>query len=314
MLYKLFKRFYQKKHDERGSVLIMVSLGLVALLGCSALVMDYGVVALERRRLVTAADAAALAGAQELIRNAAFPALAQACAVAYAEWNGVDPHKVTASVLPELGEIVVQVENGVEFIFARIFGKTGANVTARARAIAGPVAGIRGLAPFSVIEQPLQFGVKYSLKYSEWKETGLEPGSYGALALGGTGASRYRENIKKGYSQLISIGDELDTEQGNMSGPTAQGIGDLIGANCGCTLENFQPGCPLLVYIPVIRYLADKKKVKVVSFAAFFIDKNNPPKPGNENIVTGTFVEIMSTGPVDRSITPYGIYAVNLVE
>lgn len=310
----MVKRWFRKLQDEQGNVLILVSLGLAALMGFSAIVMDYGAVAVERRRMVNAADAAALAGAQELILSPDFPALAQARAVEYAVQNGVDPSRVTAVVSPGNSGITVEVENGVSYLFARVFGETGTNVRARARAVVGPAGGLFGIAPFSIVEQPLQYGVKYSLKYSDWKDSGLAPGNYGALALGGSGASRYRENIKEGYSTLILIGDLLEPEEGNMSGPTSQGIGDIFNEGCVCTLADFKPGCPLLIYIPVIRYLPANKKVEVVSFAAFFLDKDNPPKPGNENVVTGTFVQSFSAGLVDLSNPSYGVYAANLVE
>jgi hypothetical protein len=51
-----------------------------------------------------------------------------------------------------------------------------------------------------------------------------------------------------------------------------------------------------------------------VGFAAFFIDKHNPPGRGNESIVSGTFVGSMSDGPVAEQLTGYGVYAVNLAQ
>lgn len=309
-----FKRF-NPLQNERGSIIVIVSMGLAALVGLSALVTDYGAVALERRRLVTAADAAALAGAQELLKDLASSALAHAAAVNYASANGVDPDSVAVTVPPNQREILVQVENDVDFFFARIFGQAGTRVGARARAIVGPIGAMIGIVPFSIVEQPLVFGAPYELKFANWDDSGLGSGSFGALALGGTGASKYRANIVNGYNGEISIGDVLDLEQGNMSGPTAQGINELIKKNCGCTLHNYEPNCPLLIYIPVIRYLGASKKVEIVSFAAFFINKDKPPKPGNKNVVTGAFIEHVAGGKVSQnSSSSYGVYAVNLVE
>ncbi|HAP32165.1 MAG TPA: hypothetical protein DCQ14_03820 [Firmicutes bacterium] len=301
--------------NKRGSVLPLVSISMAALLGFSAIVMDYGAAALLRRRLVTAADAAALAGAQELIRNNPSPALARSKAAIYAELNGVAAAEITASISPDLKEITVHVEDDLAFNFARIFGLEGMNLNARARAVVGPVATLSGIVPFSIVEQELRIGAVYTLKYSDWKEAGLGPGSYGALALGGSGANRYRKNIKDGFNSPIRIGDILNTKQGNMSGPTRQGILHRIGeaGNCGCTPENIQPGCPLLIYIPIVRDLPGKK-VEVVNFAAFYIDRRNPPGSGNDSIVSGTFVRSMVDGPVAEQLTGYGVYAVNLVE
>ena len=297
----------------------MVSLGLAGLLGFSAIVMDYGAAALLRRRLVSAADAAALAGAQELIRSVpSAAALARSKALTYAQLNGVPAERITASVSPDLRQITVRVEDDVAFNFARIFGREEMNVGTHARAIVGPVAALSGIVPFSIVDQRLQLGVKYTLKYSDWNDASLGSGNYGALALGGTGARTYEINITHGFNSPVAIGDILDTEPGNMSGPTRRGIEHRIeNANCGCTPVNFRPDCPLLIYIPVVRVLSDKggrTEVEVVNFAAFFIDRHNPPGSGKESIVTGTFVRNMTEGRVDANLSGYGLYAVNLVE
>lgn len=52
--------------EEKGSVMVIVAGALIALMGFVAFVVDVGVLYLERARLMDTADAAALAGAQEL--------------------------------------------------------------------------------------------------------------------------------------------------------------------------------------------------------------------------------------------------------
>jgi hypothetical protein len=171
--------------------------------------------------------------------------------------------------------------------------------------------------PFGIVEQELHLGEEYRLKESDWKDAGLGPGSFGALALGEGGASRYRNSIKYGFNSLISIGDILDMKQGNVAGPTRQGILHRINeaGNCGCTPPgNIEPGCPLLVYIPVLRPIPNSNRVEVVNFAAFYINKNKPPGGGRDSIVTGTFVRNMTEGRVDANLSGYGLFAVNLVE
>jgi len=60
--------------------------GVVVLLGCASLVTDVGLLYTSRNRLINAADAAALAGAQELPDK---PEMAEAVAREYAKDNGV---------------------------------------------------------------------------------------------------------------------------------------------------------------------------------------------------------------------------------
>jgi Flp pilus assembly protein TadG len=77
-------------------MLVLVALALIALLVVAGLALDGGVVFLERRRMQNAADAAALAGAQQLAEimcdsegAEAADALVYAAVVTYAERNGV---------------------------------------------------------------------------------------------------------------------------------------------------------------------------------------------------------------------------------
>ena len=55
-----------RPHEERGQVIVLVVVMLVVLLGFAALVIDVGYAYYAHRQLQASADAAALAGAQEL--------------------------------------------------------------------------------------------------------------------------------------------------------------------------------------------------------------------------------------------------------
>jgi hypothetical protein len=57
--------------DQRGAVLILVALGMVAMLGMAALVADIGLARVEKHKLQTALDAATLAAAQDVRSGAA---------------------------------------------------------------------------------------------------------------------------------------------------------------------------------------------------------------------------------------------------
>lgn len=52
--------------DQRGAVSVVVAISLVVLLGFASLAVDYGYLAYSQRRLQSATDAAALAGAVDL--------------------------------------------------------------------------------------------------------------------------------------------------------------------------------------------------------------------------------------------------------
>ena len=57
------------RRGERGQTLIMVAAMLPVLLGVTGLAVDVGMLYHHKRRMQTAADAAAIAGAHEMLRN-----------------------------------------------------------------------------------------------------------------------------------------------------------------------------------------------------------------------------------------------------
>ena len=133
-----------KRRHESGQTLIMFTLGLGVLFGMVALSIDVGLILHERRQLQNAADAAALAGVQEL---PASPGAAVAAAQQYATANGVDltdPAFTFAATTPyegDAGKIEVKVSRQVGFLFGRVLGLSFVDVPARAVAKATPVPG-----------------------------------------------------------------------------------------------------------------------------------------------------------------------------
>jgi len=78
------------------------------------------------------------------------------------------------------------------------------------------------------------------------------PGNFGPVDIGGTGAEQYRTNIETCNSTPVGPGDVLDTETGNMKGPTVQGAGVLCqpyygNGACG----NGKGGIGLTVKVPL---------------------------------------------------------------
>jgi len=127
--------------DESGAVVIIVALLLVALLVVVALVIDLGGLYDHDRELQTAADAGALAGAQELFYTKGDTGAAQTKTTEYVELNqapnsSVDGTNVAYEKLNiDARSVEVQLrESGVEFVFAPVIGETEGSVTAYAKA------------------------------------------------------------------------------------------------------------------------------------------------------------------------------------
>lgn len=125
--------------NEDGQILVFVAIAMVAIMGFAAIAIDTGMVAIQKSNLQNAADAAALAGAQELPSESN----AIAKAIAFADKNGlkVDPNgvgkdgdtiKVNAKFGGDSNKIEVVCTRMVNHSFARVLGFTHTDVSARA--------------------------------------------------------------------------------------------------------------------------------------------------------------------------------------
>jgi Flp pilus assembly protein TadG len=136
----------RRARGERGQILAVVALALVALLGISAFAIDVGFAYYGKRQLQSATDAAALAGAQDL----PVASTAVATAISYASANtpsnlsftftyqtsctatAILATGCTASVNPN--ELTVTGSGSTNTWFARIFGISHFDLSAHANA------------------------------------------------------------------------------------------------------------------------------------------------------------------------------------
>ncbi|NPV52386.1 MAG: Tad domain-containing protein [Firmicutes bacterium] len=298
--------------DERGSAIVVIALAMIVLLSFMAFVVDAGLLYLVRVRLVNGVDAAALAGVQALPED---PQKAESLAWEFAHRNGVPDTHLAVSVSEDKREIMVEASQGVDLNFARIFGLSKAKVGAKSRARVGVVTGIRGVVPLGVEKQAFEYGERYILKYGSGEPEWPHSGNFGCLALGGRGAANYRRNLVEGYQDMLHVGDEVETEPGNMVGPTS-GIEERI-AKCNhtpkCTYDNFVLGCPRLVYVPIIDSLDvhGRSKVRIVGFAAFFLE--GVEGHGGHSSVIGRFIKATADGEIGEG-EDFGLRSYKLVE
>ena len=132
-------RLFNYFKKEKGSVSVIVALSLVALVGMSAVAIDYGYLASEKRSFQNALDSAALAGVRELPDYYA----ARQTAINYMKYNGVDDAEARVNSgeiviyqSPDSMELTVKGTYDVDYLFAVIFGngdstKVGALATAK---------------------------------------------------------------------------------------------------------------------------------------------------------------------------------------
>jgi len=126
-----------KRNNEAGQVLVIVALLLVVLVGVMGLAIDMGYLRYMKRRLQTAADAAAIAGALALNSCPGGCAAVTTAADSASGENGFTDgiHGVTVTVSYPLAGVVEAVVSQPEPVhFASVFGVNSATVTAKAEA------------------------------------------------------------------------------------------------------------------------------------------------------------------------------------
>jgi Flp pilus assembly protein TadG len=286
MVRRLFDRC--SFQEDRGSVIILVALVLTALLGFCALVTDIGLMYAQKAHLQNAVDAAALAGVQDLPGN---PDTAEQTAVDYAGQNGIS--EVSVSFEDNNASIIVQATEEVPTYFARIWGITQEQLSVSAKAMMVPPTELTGAVPLSIQNQNLVYGQEYTLKSGAGNG---DSGWYGALDLSGNGADNYESDLANGYSGILEVGQIVDVEHGNMSGPTEKGVEARLSRDTSIpknTFYSYDRNAPEIVYIPVVNSLSEDSSsihtVQIVGFAAFFLE--GVAGNGNNSVITGRFIQ-----------------------
>lgn len=296
---------------NKGSTIIIFSCSLIMVLVLSALVTDLGYIAAEKYKLANTADAAALAGAQDLHAGRDI-AIAQAKAYVLKNQSELSLMEITVS--DDNRAITVKLGKTVDYFFMRVVGYDSRQINVRATAVISSVGAYKGVRPFGIEKQEFVFGQDYVLK--EGAGDG-ENGNYGGLALGGKGAANYRNLIINGYESELRVGDLVQTEPGNMAGPTRVGIEYLI-SQCkhtpACTHDNYAKGCPRIIVVPVIEFfeVCGRSTCRIVGFASFFI--KDCVNSGGHTEVVGCFIKnAVTSSYVDESISDFGTVGMKLV-
>jgi Flp pilus assembly protein TadG len=167
-------------------------------------------------------------------------------------------------------------------------------------------------------------GLQLTLKYGNPQDA-IAPGVFYPVRIPrydgpSTGGDDYRENIASCNGIPIEIGDTIETENGNMIGPTSQGVEDLIALDpdaewdpatksvtnsCAQATNPCGPKSPRIVAIPIFHtaeYYAGKMtgltSLTVVNILGFFIDDMQ----GND--VIGYLTEAPGLSLGNAAITP----------
>lgn len=262
---------FTSRDSQRGAVIVLIAVAMAALILSAGLALDMGHAFLNKTRLQNTVDAAALAAAK-VLDDTGNTALATAEALqafgnnataagsgelsdAYASGNGAI--QVTVEYSDTLPPFNAGAPDGpyvrvraTGFVLPAWLVRVGGifEKTIAATAVAGPRtlnsgSTVCNVAPMMVCGDPAAGAPGlwgYTLnspevlkKSTPGGQSGVGPGNFQLIQLGGPGAAIVRENMAGSYSACIVGGSTIQTQTGNEAGPVAQGLNTRFGQYAG---------------------------------------------------------------------------------
>ena len=282
------------KQNQRGQAFVITVLMITALLGLTALVLDAGSWFRAHRQLQATADAAALAGAQELPDN---PGNASSLANDYATKNTLGLTGVTVTMSQTYVQndtIRVHVTKPAEGFFSKVFGINSVDEGAGATARTAGMKSALYVAPIVVNKKhPMLnncggpcFGPNYQTTIPV-SQTGA-PGAVGLVNLdpannGTTGASTLAAWIVNGFDKYLDIGSYASDPGVKFN---SNGIQDAMTTRIGTEM--------LFPVYDTVTGTGSNAQYHIIGWVGFFVtgvDKN-----GNNGNISGYFTRVIWTG------------------
>jgi Flp pilus assembly protein TadG len=300
--------------------MVLLAVILTGLVGMAALVIDVGSWYHADRKLQTAADAAALAGAQHLPTD---PATATAVARDYAQRNyaGIPAPAVDTSTP---GEIDVRATATTPGFFARAISSVfnSVQVRAHARAAVSVPLTMKNVAPIAVkntaacaVTNPGCYGQTVTVSFDESQVSSSTIGlinvkcysdSAAGCDAGQTGGSELKDEIKNGWPQPLPANKWYGVKTGETVGPVRQGLQDAA--------DSAQ-----VLFFPVFDQVGnDGRSFHIIGWAAFVIDPTGVNWGSQTRQLTGHFVTFIATdlagGGTIGGATDFGVHVITLTQ
>ena len=371
--------------NRRGAFVVLIAILFLAMIGVSAVAIDFSRMWALRNYLQTSADAGAMGGALQLIgrnrtladsaarawadSNKAFGRSVIVDSVLLGRWN--DSTRTFALGAVPNDAVTVVVADTARGLLMRAFGIAPPRLRTRAVGWAG--AGITTtscMKPWAVPYESLMYAINlqrgispaasnanltrafdnvldiqalnsmtaaqrtFTLKHGSGGVTAPAggytaanlPGNYQAVDLPiawkssagpynpygspASGASAYRNNISGTTCNTVSVGDSLDTEPGNMVGPTTQGITPAVCVTISVNDDCLDAAGNVTVTVKAAFFSCytgcnGKTRVKVDLLGSFTLTKYYANNSGGHSKaeITGIFNPVQASGPVGSGPT-----------
>ena len=318
-------RFKRNLSGERGSITIFTGLAMLVILGMGAFVTDLGIGYIKANEVQNAADAAALAGAEELplLDDSQWNPVVVSEAEAYAQKNGIDNIDVIP-VKNASGKIVgvkVEAHKIVDNTLIKAISSSNDTIdihrdaTARIFTVTEVSKG-SGLVPIGINADVFKtpgFNGNIPLDIDPSDESAVKYGwMFFDKAYGDENNNNSNKKLKdwmeKGYDGTIKIGDELPWTNGTRAS-TVQEYNKLVGK---------EVLAPVYEVINITEGKNKKEDTANVKIVGFVVIKIEPYGSGSHNkTMKATFVKyanITGTPSDDEDIVEYRVYSSKLID
>jgi Flp pilus assembly protein TadG len=315
-------RLRARMRGDSGQAMVFIVFALMGLVLMTGLVVDGGSWRRTQRQVQTAADAAALAGAQDL----PIDGTASATAVSYAQQNfsGIAAPTITfPSTSPCVAHACIDVvaAKPVSGIFLPAINATA---RAHARAMVTVPSMMKNVAPVAVkntvacaVTNPGCYGQTVTLTFDESNVSSSNIGlidltchstiSTACGSASGIGGSTLKDWIETGYADALPANQWYGVKTGETVGPVKQGFTDRVGV-------------PL--FFPVFDTVATSGGsayfFHVIGWAAFVIDPTGVTWTSQKRQLTGHFVTYVATdlaaGDPIGGATDFGVHVITLTQ
>jgi Flp pilus assembly protein TadG len=295
-----------RMRSDSGQAMLFVVVALLGLVGLVSLVVDGGSWFRTQRQVQTAADAAALAGAQNLPIDQTG---ARSTAISYAQQNfsGIAAPTITFPSAAEIDVVAAKPVSGI------ILPALNATARAHARAQVSAPSSLKNVAPIAVykdyaciVTNPTCFGQTVVLGFDEDNPFDPTKSKFGLLDLdrdGSAGAGDMKNWLDNGYPDFLPINTNYPPANGEKNGIKSQ-------------LQSAADAHRVLLF-PVYD-TATVTGYHVIGWAAFVIDDIGK-WAGKEHVLTGHFVTFLATdlaagNPITDPSLDFGVHVITLTQ
>ena len=300
---------------------MLAAVALPALVGFGALAIDMGMLYKTKGELSAAADAAALAGAQELPKK---PDQAQAMAVDYAKKNGKATDQINVTLAADNRSIEVEIKRTVPLYLANVFAKSNSLVAEKSKAKVSVAASVPWIVPFVIPKTQVFDHVNtFTMRIPDPnKPYGQYEFDYMNVGIENTDFATYIKYLKYGYQKTFKVGDSV-----KYLGPSSGGkesvdaFFDRTVRDANTDYTKAEGGQPRVMLIPVVEAMLPRNTVsgtpmKIIGFVGFFLETVYKGSYGKTYYAKGKFIKDLNVGSGQTSndaTIDFGVRTIQLV-